>query len=233
MSEKNKVHEAVHDNDIHKKEDYVLQLETELHELEKREESSTRRMQLLVYPAMVAFIILAAYGFYLVNSLTQDVHRMAGSVEKMADTVDTNMRIISANTTDMSVKMTDLINNTHDMNENMTELVGTTGRMSTSVEYLSAYTGNMQQDMWSLNRNISKPLGMFNKFIPWSNNSGSGQQRPPVYYSQQYRQQQQRQQYRQQPVKVTPAPQVPAVTQQANPVGTSMTIPVPSNATSH
>ncbi len=174
-----------------KKEDYVLQLEAELHELEKREESSTRRMQLLVYPSMVAFIILAAYGFYLVNSLTKDVHRMADSVSMMSDSVQKNMDVISENTTAMSDKMTFLVNNTRDMNENMTDLVGTTGKMSTSVDHLSTYTGNMQQDMWSLNRSISKPLNMFNKFIPWGNNSGSSQYRPPVYLSPQYRYQQQ------------------------------------------
>lgn len=236
MSDEKKIHEKVPENDYKHdvgKEDYVLQLEAELHELEKREESSTRRMQLLVYPAMVAFIILAAYGFYLVNSLTQDVHRMAGSVDKMAETVDVNMRIISSNTTDMSMKMTYLVDNTHDMNKNMNDLVGTTGKMSTSVDYLSTYTGNMQQDMWSLNRNISKPLCMFNKFIPWSNNSGSGQHRPPVYYPQY--QQYQRQQ--QQPMKAIAIPQMPVVTptvtQQKNSVDTSMTIPASSNATSH
>jgi uncharacterized protein YoxC len=173
------------------KEDYVLQLETELHELEKREESSTRRMQLLVYPSMVAFIILAAYGFYLVNSLTKDVHRMADSVFDMSHSVQTHMDIISQNTTKMSEQMKVLVDNTRDMNGNMTELVATTGKMSTSVDHLSAYTGNMQQDMWSLNRSISKPLNMFNKFIPWGNNSGSSQYRPPVYYPQYQRSQQQ------------------------------------------
>lgn len=210
MSDEKTIHEKAdkHEGDMHK-EDYVLQLEAELHELENREESSTRRMQLLVYPAMVAFIILAAYGFYLVNSLTQDVHRMAESVEKMATTVDENMRIISGNTTAMSKKMTYLVDNTHDMNKNMNDLVGTTGKMSTSVDYLSAYTGNMQQDMWSLNRNISKPLSMFNNFIPWSNNSGSSRYRPPVYY-QQYQQQQARTQIQPQTqTKPTAAVQTP------------------------
>ncbi|HHL19521.1 MAG TPA: hypothetical protein ENJ33_07280 [Thiothrix sp.] len=196
-----------------KKEDYVLQLEAELHELEKREESSTRRMQLLVYPSMVAFIILAAYGFYLVNSLTKDVHRMADSVSMMSDSVQKNMDVISENTTAMSDKMTFLVDNTRDMNANMTDLVGTTGKMSNSVDHLSTYTGNMQQDMWSLNRSISKPLNMFNKFIPWSNNSGSSQYRPPIYFSPQYRYQQQ-QATQQNTQRVYSAPSMPSIAQQ-------------------
>jgi len=203
------------------KEEYVLKLEEELHELEKREESSTRRMQLLVYPSMVAFIILAAYGFYLVNSLTKDVHRMADSVYNMSLTVKINMDIISDNTTKMSSQMRDLVDNTRDMNKNMTELVGTTGKMSTSVDYLSTYTGNMQQDMWSLNRSISKPLNMFNQFIPWSSNSGSSYSRPPVYYPQYQRYQQQS------------AKSMPSVIPQEKTVNETTIIPAPSDATSN
>jgi len=209
-----------------KKEDYVLQLESELHELEKREESSTRRMQLLVYPSMVAFIILAAYGFYLVNSLTKDVHRMADSVSMMSESVQKNMDIIAINTTAMSDKMTFLVNNTHDMNDNMTNLVGTTGKMSTSVDHLSTYTGNMQQDMWSLNRSISKPLGMFNNFIPWGNNSGSSQYRPPVYPPQ-YRYQQQAAQV------VSPMSSIvqqPALVPPHNPIAESTSIVTPTSS---
>ena len=220
-----------------KKEDYVLQLEAELHELEKREESSTRRMQLLVYPSMVAFIILAAYGFYLVNSLTKDVHRMADSVSMMSDSVQKNMDIISDNTTAMSNKMTFLVDNTRDMNANMTDLVGTTGKMSNSVDHLSTYTGNMQQDMWSLNRSISKPLNMFNKFIPWGNNSGSSQYRPPVYLSPQYQQQYRYQQQASQAVAPTPSiAQQPVFVPQAQDLvdeNTGITPPVSSTATDH
>lgn len=210
MSDKNEVHK----DENNKQEDYVLRLEEELHELESREESSTRRMQLLVYPSMVAFIILAAYGFYLVNSLTKDVHRMADSVKMMSDSVQKNMDIISDNTTAMSNKMTFLVSNTHDMNENMTDLVGTTGKMSNSVDNLSIYTGNMQQDMWSLNRSISKPFSMF-KFMPFGGNSGSSQYRPPVY--------QQRQQQNYQPM------MQPLLVPQQNPVSTNTNIRMPTS----
>ena len=37
--------------------DYVLELENELQEFEMKAESTTRRMQMLVYPAMVAFFL--------------------------------------------------------------------------------------------------------------------------------------------------------------------------------
>ncbi len=186
MSEKSELHK-----------EYVLQLESELHELETREESATRRMQMLVYPAMVAFIILAAYGFYLVQSLTADVHRMADSVRIMSESVDKSMTVISENTSNMSNKMASLVTSTHEMSGSMTTLVDTTGNMSGSVgnmagrvDGMATSTGDMQQDMWSLNQNISTPLSMFNKFIPWNNNSNGrfrgSQPRPPVGYYPQY-----------------------------------------------
>ena len=37
-------------------------------------ETSARRWELIVYPSLFAFILLAAYGFYLIFSLAKDVH---------------------------------------------------------------------------------------------------------------------------------------------------------------
>ncbi len=186
-------------SDLHR--DYVLELESELHELEKREESSTRRMQMLVYPAMVAFIILAAYGFFLVHSLTTDVGKMAKSIVVISDAVGNNMKIISSSTIAMSDKMSSLVSSTESMSGRVGDMTSKVGSMSQNIgvmrdstESMASSTNNMQQDMWSLNQNISTPLSMFNKFIPWSNNSngrfrGSNPQRqappPPVYYQQQ------------------------------------------------
>ncbi len=168
--------------------DYVLELENELRELEKREESSTRRMQLLVYPAMIAFIILASYGFYLVQSLTTDVGKMAVSIVTIADSVDRNMKVISSSTVQMSNKMTSLVDSTESMTGSVGDMSSDVGVMKDATSNLAVSTNNMQQDMWSLNQNISTPLSMFNKFIPWSNNSNgrfrgsNGPTAPPMYY---------------------------------------------------
>lgn len=169
---------------------YVLKLETELHEIEKREEAATRRMQLLVYPATIAFIILSAYGFYLVNSLTADVGRMAKAVDVMSQTVHKNMDIIAGNTIKMSRHMGSLIDSTSKMNQQVKHMSLHTQHMSSGVEQMAIYTGHMQQDLWSLNKNISKPFDLFNKFIPWSGDSNQRRFIPsqnytyyyPVYY---------------------------------------------------
>jgi hypothetical protein len=168
-NEKNKVHSL-----------YVLKLETKLHELGKREEAATRRMQILVYPATIAFTILSAYGFYLVNTLTKDVAQMANAVETINQSVSKNMDIISDNTRKMSIHMDDLVASMDGMKANVSNLTATTYNMSQNVEKMSRYTGHMQQDLWSLNKSISTPLNLFNRFIPWSDNANYRYPRPSL-----------------------------------------------------
>ncbi len=162
------------DNNSHKKSEknkahslYVLKLETKLHELGRREEAATRRMQLLVYPATIAFTILSAYGFYLVSTLTKDVAHMANSVETINQSVSKNMNVISDNTSKISRHMDELVTSIEGMNTSVTNLALTTNSMSQNVEKMSLYTGHIQQDLWSLNKSISKPLNVLNTFIPW------------------------------------------------------------------
>ncbi|MDM8565524.1 DUF948 domain-containing protein [Candidatus Halobeggiatoa sp. HSG11] len=44
-------------------------------------QQSTRRWEIIVYPAMFAFVILAGYGFFLIYSLTHDMNSMARSMD--------------------------------------------------------------------------------------------------------------------------------------------------------
>lgn len=65
-------------------------------------EASARRWELVVYPSLFAFIVLAAYGFFLVYSLTKDIRilsanvdpemnehmaAMTSSIERLSDTI--------------------------------------------------------------------------------------------------------------------------------------------------
>lgn len=170
-------------SDLHR--DYVIELENELREFEKKEDAVTKRMQLLVYPSMVAFFILAAYGFYLIQSLTTDVNRMSNTMEAISESMTQNMGMLSTTTAQMSTQMGSMVKSTASMTEIMSSLSDTTKYMATS-------TNNMQKDMSSLNQNISTPLSMFNKFIPWNNNSNGRfpsstsftvqNDNPPPYY---------------------------------------------------
>ena len=133
-------------------------------------ETSAKRWELIVYPSMFAFIILAAYGFYLVFSLAKDVHYMAISI-------DTNMTVLASNMQSMSDNISLMSGNVRLMAtsvESMAADVTTLKPMMTSMESLNQSirlmtqtTGNMSNDMGNLNRSISRPMGFMNSIMPW------------------------------------------------------------------
>lgn len=180
-------------NDLNK--EYIKELERELHDFELKSEGSNKTMQMLVYPAMFAFVILAAYGFYLIQSLSSDVHKMANTIADMTSSVETNMDTISGSMQNMTGDVNHLVSTIKSMsgdigsmNDNTRVMVDSIGGMKSATYDMAASTNNMQRDMWSLNQNISTPLSMMNKFLPWKNNStgpfpGSRAPLPPNYYA--------------------------------------------------
>lgn len=100
-------------------------------------EASARRWELVVYPSLLVFIILASYGFYLIYALTNDVARLAGSMEtvvvsldKVADkmnAVSGNGSLISSNWNSIAVDvgvesgtMVDRVKTMNNINKSMT-----------------------------------------------------------------------------------------------------------------
>ncbi len=68
-------------------------------------EASAKRWELIVYPSLFAFIILAAYGFYLVFSLANDVHYLAISVDSNMTVLASSMQVISDNMRQISANI--------------------------------------------------------------------------------------------------------------------------------
>lgn len=165
-------------------EDELHEVEDELHEFEVKQSSITRTLQIIVYPAMVAFIVLAAYGFYLVQSLTTDVHRLTETIADMNQTVGTNMTNISSTMGYMSGQMDHLVvstsamsQNTSTMSQNMVGMSDSTRAMSdnvqqmnTSTQHMAASTYNMQNDLRGLNKGF-KPMRMMSNFMPFGGSS--------------------------------------------------------------
>jgi hypothetical protein len=175
--------------------DYILELESELQEFEAKANHTTKRMQMLVYPAMVAFFILSAFGFFLIYSLTSDVNRMADTIVHMSQSVDDNMTSISGTMNHMSGTMDTLGTSTEKMSNNVGKMTATTNEMSGAISGMkpaiydmAASTNNMQRDFWSLNKNISTPLSFMNNFLPWKDDQslpfqGSPTPLPQSYYA--------------------------------------------------
>ena len=116
-----------------------MNLESEIINEVHDDTRNVKKLQLMVYPSLVAFLLLAAYGYYLVNSLATDVKQLSNDMTLLTQSVDRNMNVISHN----MVLMTQTMN------------------------VMAHASVNMQRDMWSLNRNISTPLSPLNSMLPW------------------------------------------------------------------
>jgi hypothetical protein len=151
--------------EIEAREQELEERERELEAQVQDQQQRSKRLQIVVYPSLVAFIVLAAYGFFLIASLTRDVHSLAGSVAGMAATVDRDMAAIAAKMVDMDSHMVEMNTHMQVMNNRMELMTANTSQMA-------AATTGMQRDMWSLNQNVSTPFSMMNQALPWGANQG-------------------------------------------------------------
>ncbi len=133
-------------------------------------ENSARRWELIVYPSLFAFIILAAYGFYLVFSLAKDVHYLAISVDSNMTVLASNMQSmsdnmgqISSNVRTMAVSVDSMARDVSVLEPMLTNIRG----MEQSMQSMTYTTANMRDDLGSMNRNIGRPMHFINSFMPW------------------------------------------------------------------
>jgi uncharacterized protein YoxC len=165
-----------------------------LEKLAARFELSARRWEMVVYPALFMFIILAAYGFYLIYSLTEDMHTLARSMDSnmsdnmqtMSDSIETmalNVASMTDRITEIGLNMEHMADNTDsmdthlshmlvDMNsisfklDNLDPIVRAMSNMDQSMRAVTSNTSYMTQDVNSMSRSI-KPMNFMNNFMPW------------------------------------------------------------------
>jgi hypothetical protein len=170
-------------------------VEDELQHFEEKQVNVTRALQMVVYPAMVAFVILSAYGFFLIQSLTTDMHLMNQSVSRNMENIANTMTVMNDHMTNLVQSTSKMTNNIVDMNASTQDMAGNIQQMNSSTQNMAVSTYNMQHDMWSMNKNISGPMKMFNKFNPFGNDKTTPYVVPPPamttpYYNNYYGMQQ-------------------------------------------
>ncbi|CAK0753134.1 conserved hypothetical protein [Gammaproteobacteria bacterium] len=151
-------------------------------------EASARRWELVVYPSVFAFVILAAYGFFLIFSLANDVAVLARSVdtqmgenmasmssniknlalniERMAENVNTMAQNLGTMTKDvhgLTLEVGSIASDTKQMRPLNEQITG----LNQSVNLIATSIPRMQRDMSMMNQNISRPLSFMNNFVPW------------------------------------------------------------------
>ena len=146
-------------------------------------EASARRWELVIYPAMLAFVVLAAYGFFLIYTLSKDIHtlalgmdpnmgknltNMSDSVIILSENVRTMTRRIykmSDTLEDISLKMDPLetldpmLVNMRGMNSSMSGMNHNMEKMTITGDQMRYEVGNMGQSM--------RPMNFMNNFVPW------------------------------------------------------------------
>lgn len=186
----------------------LKEVEQELHQFETRQLQDTNSLKFIVYPSLVAFVILASYGFYLVQSLTTDVHRltntiihmqtdmgrMTDAVVKMQTVVNNDLDTMVLSLNNVSANMSYMTESTQQMAYYLIGMTTSTDRMANDVQQMNSSTQNMaasmynlQGDMGNLNRSFSSPFKMMSNFMPFSSSNKRQYVPPPpvTYYPQQ------------------------------------------------
>lgn len=108
-------------------------------------EASARRWEMIVYPSMFGFIILAVYGFYLVYSLTQDMHTLSDSMDP---DMQPHMDILATNIAKLSTSV-------DNMSEQVTLMAGSVQNMDGTMTAMNVNLTAMREDVSSISRNTN------------------------------------------------------------------------------
>jgi len=131
------------------KESVEQTLSKSLDELTNTFTASAKKWEMVVYPAMFAFILLSVYGFFLIFSLTKDISTVTHEMVNISE----NMAMISKDV--------------HEMNVVMKQQSLQIGEMNNHMRNMSISVNQMRYDMSLMNSNVSRPMNFMNSFMPW------------------------------------------------------------------
>jgi len=146
-------------------------------------EASARRWELVAYPSMLAFVVLAAYGFFLIYALSKDIHVLAqgmgpemgkhmsdisDSVVYLSENVRTMTRRVDKMTDtmeDISDKM-DALENLNPMLVNIRGMNASVAGLDRSVGAITMTTDAMRYEVGRMGHSM-RPMGAVSDFMPW------------------------------------------------------------------
>ncbi len=159
---------------------YVSDSNDHLERLANSFDTSARRWEMVVYPTLFAFILLAGYGFYLIFRLTHDIAVLSESVTHMAVIVSDSMPKMTRDIRGMTGSVDDMSEEINTMSGQMTTMTPMSqniANMTSTMQDMNSSVYGMQRDMSGMNRTISGgPFGMMNDVMPFTSNSYT---RPP------------------------------------------------------
>jgi predicted PurR-regulated permease PerM len=125
-------------------------------------ENSAKRWELIVYPSLVAFIVLAVYGFYLVYTLSRDVHNLSLTITTLTISVDRNMNELTNTVRTMDHTMVKMGNNIGHMDGNIKSMTQNIASMTYNTNSMATSTYYMQRNI----RDVARPMNIMSNFMP-------------------------------------------------------------------
>jgi uncharacterized protein YoxC len=131
-------------------------------------QQSARRWEIIVYPALFAFVVLAGYGFFLIYSLTSDMSKMANSMDsnmeqhmesmtKSIITLSENVTIMTRTMNKISVKLNTLqpmLRYVGTMDESMASMVQSMAHMDKMMTRMDISMAHMDKSIWNMDQSI-------------------------------------------------------------------------------
>lgn len=178
------VSEITYDEQEYLERTALLGLEYVLADFAREFQTATRRWERIAWPAMTVFALLAISGFWLIFSITEDMHVMAKNIDPQMSQhlgdMSWNIATLTQSIKHMDANISGLRADISEMNNHMAQMDSSIGIMqpdiqmmsknisimSQSVHAMTWNTGVMSEDMSRLNRNIGKPMRFMNNFLP-------------------------------------------------------------------
>ena len=146
-------------------------------------EASARRWDLIMYPAMLAFAVLAAYGFFMIYHLSKDISTMAQAMDpelgkhlnQISESViylSENMRTMTRRVYHMSDSVEAMAGKMEAM-EHMEPMLANMYGISLSLDNINKETYTMILSMYGMRYDMGemshsmRPLGRINDIMPW------------------------------------------------------------------
>ena len=144
-----------------------------------------------MFPAMIAFILLAGYGFFLVYSVTRDMSVMARAIDidfrsdvaNIRDDISSmteQVKMMQNHIAEVSVKMEPLqdmgplLAEIKSLDKSVSKISGSVESMDQSVVGMTDSMENLDDSMYYMGRDVgdmndsfSSPTKMVRRFMPW------------------------------------------------------------------
>ena len=151
-------------------------------------EASAKRWERMVYPAIIVFGLMGLSGFWLIYSLTTDVHELARNVDPK---MERNLAYMAENIAKLSGSVESMTSEVRDMRvhiqsmdqsilvmrddmgaiatklDTLPPMLYAISEMNQSMKAMTVNTGVMSRDVRGMNESVGRPMSFMNSFAPW------------------------------------------------------------------